>query len=528
MKRRVIVLACFVALGSVDYALAADDCLRECSGDTGCEIEVAECLIGAGRAREAIKRLKPLTGGEDVNSAYLRMLAKAYLADGNQFWAQRTLQRAIDRDEADCASRSFLAWVHISQGDLDLAAQALGHESCPGPGPLAARWKVLEAFIARTEEKHEVAAAAVEQVEDAGEIYPEDNSLWLNLRRSETPGFIEPLSLRLELWGGYTSNAEAGSPADQSTSGMESAFGRFDLFSNFVMPLTGPIRPALEGEIKGHGIDEDIPRKLSYMELRLRPAVIIGRDFRVLIGYRADILLINQDEKSPFYEGHRGEVELEAGPILVFSGFGRRIFRERGRTRWEFDAGLGGSLSLHRKLRLLLAGSFRYYDARTDPYDQIGGTGILVFRANIAAGFSARVGVTLSVDSYLNSGGERGEVAFGIEDKRLDIITKPSVEFWSPDLWGGLRVALGYEFSKRWSTADNEGDNYAYLEHRVLLKMRWSFDWNPWAPEVVDPEGRVAMDYGLGAQADDILDQERIQDLLRQDEAARRGSSCVD
>ena len=120
------------------------------------------------------------------------------------------------------------------------------------------------------------------------------------------------------------------------------------------------------------------------------------------------------------------------------------------------------------------------------------------------------------------------EVAFGMEDtKRFDILTKLSAGLWSP-LILGTRFGIGYEYSIRNSSADSESDNYNYTEQRALLKARWVFDINPWAPGVVEPQGHVALDYGLGGDSGGGLDQERIQDLLRQDEAARRGSSCID
>ena len=175
---------------------------------------------------------------------------------------------------------------------------------------------------------------------------------------------------------------------------------------------------------------------------------------------------------------------------------------------------------------MLAAFSLRYYDAVGDPYDQIGSTGLLVSRINVGAGLVVRLGVTLGVDYYHNSGGELGALAYGTDQKRFDVLTKLSAGLWSP-MWMGARAGLSYEFSYRESTAD-ELDDYDYNEHRLLIKIRWTIDLNPWAPQVVETKGRVALDYGLSEQAGAGLEEERIQDLLRQDEAARRGSSCVD
>jgi hypothetical protein len=98
---------------------------------------------------------------------------------------------------------------------------------------------------------------------------------------------------------------------------------------------------------------------------------------------------------------------------------------------------------------------------------------------------------------------------------------------WSPS-WAGFRIGIGYEFSWRESTADESTDNYDYQEHRLLFKTRFVFDLNPWAPKVITPKNHIELGYGIATRGEAGLDDERIQDLLRQDEAARRGSSCVE
>jgi hypothetical protein len=83
----------------------------------------------------------------------------------------------------------------------------------------------------------------------------------------------------------------------------------------------------------------------------------------------------------------------------------------------------------------------------------------------------------------------------------------------------GLKVGLFYEFSHRDSTIQI----YEYVDHRVLAKLQWSFSFDPWLPSAVAAPDHIPIDYGLGSTAL----EERIQDLLRQDEAAQRSSSCV-
>jgi hypothetical protein len=521
-----VVFALTAALIIIPLSAAGEECLRECAGEIDCEVEVVDCLIKAGRTREAVKHVKPLAKAHPDQPAFVHLLARAYLADKNPFWAQRTLQKA-----QDCTSRSWLVWVHIQNGDLDLAKEALAVEGCPRDAADKSRWHLLETFLARTQEDHARAFWTIGKVHKADEIYAEDERLWLFLRGAEDPGWIEPLSFRMELAGGYTSNSKGGSPTDPGRSGSQSALLRMDLFGRLVWPVTRLLRPTLEAGVKGHGItaETDGARKLSYLEVHARPGIIWGTKFpRLILGYKVDYLVLNQDleKKRRFFEAHRGEIEFETGRMTYFAGAGRRIYHENGRTRFEIDGGLGGSFMLFGRARMLAAFSLRYYDAVGDPYDQIGSTGLLVSRINVGAGLVARLGVTLGVDYYHNSGGELGALAYGTDQKRFDVLTKLSAGLWSP-MWMGARAGLSYEFSYRESTAD-ELDDYNYNEHRLLLKIRWTIDLNPWAPQVVETKGRVALDYGLSEQAGAGLEEERIQDLLRQDEAARRGSSCVD
>jgi hypothetical protein len=522
-------VAVFVAVLTLSAAgAAADACQRDCANDPACEIAVTDCLIEAGRTREAVDRLKPLVWQHPDVPVFARLLARAYLADNNQFWAERTLQEALARNPNDCMSRSWLAWVYLRNGDFDLAREILDQAGCPGAEAERARWLLLRAFMAHAAGDAQTAALMIEQVPEVGKLFSEDEGLWLFLRRARQPGWIDPISTRLELGGGYTSNSRAGSPTDPGTSGPSSALGRMDLFGRLVWPASPALRPTLEGNIKGHGITADETSDLSYLGLSVRPGILIGGDFpRVLVGYKADLLLLNEPDKREFHEGHRGEIEVEDTNTTFFIGGGHRRFAESGRTRWELDGGFGGAVPFPHRVSTLFALSLRYYNAVGEAYDLVGGTGLAVARVSIGAGAYARLATTVGLDYYFSSGGSRGQVAYGIDDKRFDIPTTTSAELWSPP-WRGLRAGLSYEFSWRGSNADTETQDYEYTEHRFLLKTRWTFDMNPWAPAVVTPENHLALDYGLAGGPEASLDNERIQDLLRQDEAARHGSSCAD
>jgi hypothetical protein len=530
LSDRAALLLVGVAVLTLANARAAErTCATACGSNATCEIEVTDCLIAAGRAREAVDRLKAVVKEHPEVPLFARLLARAYLADNNPFWAERTLQEALSRDPNDCMTRSWLAWVGISTGDLDLAREILAETGCPTTKAEHARWLLLSAFMAHAENDAATATESVGRVPDVGQIFPEDQALWLFLRGARQPAWIEPFSTRFELSTGYTSNARAGSPTDPGTSGPSSGLARMDLFARaaFPPPLQ-PVRPILEGGLKGHGISASEARDLSYLDLSIRPAIMIGADFpRLLLGYKADLLLLNEEDKRNFYEGHRGEAEVETGVSTFFVGGGYRRFAESGRTRWEIDGGLGRPVRLPFRVGGLAAVSLRYYDAVGDAYDLVGGTALVAVRRALPAGCYARLMTSVGVDDYPSSGGTRGFEAYGTTDKRFDVLTKVATEMWSAS-WHGLRAGLGYEFAWRVSTADQPYNDYEYNEHRVLLKTRWSFDLNPWTPEVVIEENHVPLDYGLSTNGGASLENERIQDLLRQDEAARRGSSCVE
>ncbi len=518
-----------VFLFSVSHPAGAENsCERRCAQDFGCEREVCDCLLNKKMARRAITRLKLLLKKFPDQAALAQLLSRAYLADNNPFWAQRVLVDFLGRHPGDCLTRSWLAWLHIGQGDLDLAGDVLDESGCPRGEAERGRWLLLRAFMASAENDDEKMSKLVDQASGVAELLPEDESLRLFLRSKTRPGWMEPLSLRFELSGGYTSNAKAGSPTDPGTSGPASGLGRLDLFAKFTWPAHPFVRPVFEGGLKGHGISSGQARELSYLEMSARPGVMLGAAFpRVFVGYKADLLLLGKETERYFYEGHRGEIEIEFGSLMLFAGAGRRIFQESGRTRWEFDGGLGGSATPLSRLHMLLALSLRFYDAEGDPYDQLGGTGLVVARVNLGSGLYARMGATIGIDYFPFSGGERGLVAYGTEAKRLDVLSKLSAEIWSP-AWRGVRAGLSYEYSWRETTADEVVEDYGFHEQRLLLKMRFTFGTDPWAPRVLADSDQTAPDYGLAGSSGSGFSDERIQDLLRQDESARRGSSCVE
>jgi hypothetical protein len=507
-----------------DPASGQQVCSRDCGTDLKCIVELSGCLLNQDKAREAIALLKPLVKERSAEAVLARCLARAYLADKNPFWAQKTLQEAVSRNPKDCQSLSWLAWVYIGQGYVDLAREILKRPECPITEAERTRWLLLRAFVARTKEDHQATSDLVGQVADRDSMYAEDEELWHYLRRHVDPSWIEPIRLRLDLSGGYTSNATAGLPTDPGLQGPKSPVGRLELIGTLVWPSKSTVRPALDLNFRGHGLTAKDASDQSYLELAARPAVILGRDMpRVVVGYEADLLLVNQDKRSLFYSGHRGEVELEMEKWTAFLGAGYRIFDEDARTRAEFDGGVGGGFLLFDRLQVMLVGLLRYHLASEDPYDLMGATGILVMRTSLGAGFNLRVMGSFGIDYFLNSGGDAGDLYFGTTDKRFEMFSRLSAGVWSP-AWSGVRLGLIYDLSWRDSTADTDRMDFDFLEHRAFLTVRWTFDSNPWAPALEAPRVHTPLHYGLSSRKASGLDEERIQDLLRQDEADRRGA----
>ena len=156
--------------------------------------------------------------------------------------------------------------------------------------------------------------------------------------------------------------------------------------------------------------------------------------------------------------------------------------------------------------------SARYHDARNDAYDQRGASLLVSAEQRWPSRWSARAGLLASADDYPDSTGYFAPAA------RRDLVLRLSASGFAPPLGNGIKLGLTYEFAVRDSTAAD----YDYADHRLLAKVIWTFTADPWLPHPATPVGHVPIDYGLGAT--EVA--ERVQDLLRQGEAAQRSTSC--
>jgi len=492
--------------------------------DAECERAAAVTLIERGETRAAVERLHAAIIRFPDDPALPLLLARSYLAEGNLFWAERGLRDTLVRRPADPEARAWLASIHLRQGDPELMKADL--ELVPEDGPARMRWHLLEVFRARLVGEADAAQRALVAVPRSAHLYPEDRPVWRFLQQQSDPWWLDPVTGTLEVAAGATSNALAGAPTDPGASGTSSGLATLELHGRLAPPASGALRPVLDLELIGNGLVEETYRELSSLEgsARLGGLLTASRQ-RLLVGYRAELLLLNQ-EPSRYAEAHRGELELESSSgWALLAGGGRRTYRDDRRTRWEGDVSVGGPLRLSAAVPLAAGAAVRLADANSPAYDQRGASALLVGRVPIGRGWSTRLALSGSWDDYPHSGGSEGLLVFGTAEKRRDLLGRISVGVWSPRRWVA-RAGIEWQYTQRDSTADDRpGFDFDYREHRVMARLHFDFDADPWAPRVVRTVGHVPLEWGLEAGGGE--QEERILDLLRQDEELRRGSSCM-
>jgi hypothetical protein len=446
--------------------------------------------------------------------------------DGNDFWALRALAALAELTPQDCEPLLWMAWISMKHGSMSDAREHLLAARCAPDTVSQTRWALLLAMLEQHTDHQEMALLHLASARAATDIYEEDRVVMDRLTSALDPGYISPFAGKIELTLGGSSNARAGSPADPADEGEDAASptGQLNLWLRFVGPTGRWIRPSMEAEARSLGYTADQGRDLSFFMGSLRPGVIVGDSTPSgLLAYRFDALLLaggDRYENGPlwFYNAHRAELEVNLLPNLsLFGGFGRRLFREIGRSRIEADGGVGGSYLPVSQLRILGALSGRWHAADKGAHDLRGGSALASAELRLPHDWAVRAGALVGLDWYPNSAGYFD--AAKPDTDRRDVLLKLSASGFSP-AFAGIKVGGTYEYAERFSTTTP----YSYRDHRLLLKVALSFATDPWGPRPVSPEGRVPLDHGASPSAFD----ERLQDLLRQDEAAQRSSSCVE
>jgi hypothetical protein len=286
-------------------------------------------------------------------------------------------------------------------------------------------------------------------------------------------------------------------------------------------PVPRLARPAADLEVRALGYGASESRDFSTWQLSARPGLLVDLLRGVLLAYRFEALQVAAGDRygsGPlwFSNGHRAELEVALPrSLLVFGGAGRRLFREDGRTRTEADLGVGASVKPAAFVNLLGAVTGRGHWAQNPAYDLWGGTLLVSAEWKLPLKISLRTGILGAIDRFPRSAG-----FFGTSQARRDLLLKASLGLFASTSWEGVRVGATYEASSRSSTASS----YSFDDHRVFLKLVWASTWDPFSPRAVEPAGHVALDWGFAKAGV----EERVQDMLRQDEALQRGSSCVE
>ncbi len=512
-----------ILASTLAHAEPRADCQRTCQ-TLSCSLSVARCMLEVPDPRSAKNVLRPLLAQHGESVPLHLLLVRAYLDLGNMSWARRLLYQAMEIAPEDCQARSFLIWFHLRQAELAEAKEQLDLPGCPGDGPLRGRWHLLTGTLARFQKQRGPAERALDRARAEGTLMAEDQELLQHLEAYVRPGAPKPISVRLEIGGGYTSDGLAGSPSDEAhPEALPSPVVTAEILTVISPPWGRRVRPLLELDLRTQLFTRQQVSDYSYLNLGVRPGLALGA-WRLF--YRGQLFLLAGTDKYTeagprwYYETHRGELDWAPRPWLtVMTGAGRSIFRERSRTRTELDGSLGLALNVWR-IRLLSVLSYRLHWATSSAYNLGGGT-VIVSGTLPLKHLSLRGRLLSSFDLYPDSAGYFSSLDQDAHEARRDFMIKGGLELWSPS-WRRARVGLTYEFSRRLSSVSS----YEYQDHRLLLRLRFNVTFDPGAPATAaTPSGHVRLPYGVSRA--EQLEDERIQDLLRQEDAARRGSSCV-
>jgi tetratricopeptide (TPR) repeat protein len=482
-------------------------------------------LRAQGKTREAVEILKPAVASHPDAIDLCLLLAQVYLDEKNQAWALRTLAGYLVQRPADCQASAWLGWLQMRQGLVAEARESLEEAKCEAGTPHATRRDLLLAMVAKHLGEPDLAAGHFSSARQAPLAFAEDRRALADLAGQE-PGFVVPLTGRFEMSTGWAANALAGSPVDPATNSgdLSSMAGQLSAWLRFVVPTGVGLKPSIEVEGRSLGYTSAPGKDFSYLTLGARPGLIVGRRANLLLAYHFEGTLLaggDRYDEGPnwFYNAHRAETEIGLFRSLsAFAGVGKRSFRESGRSRFELDGGVGGGTTLGKgSTQVLGAVILRRHDAEKDPYDLWGGSLLLSAEHRLPKQWSVRLGVLLGLDDYSRSAGYFDALA--PNTSRRDVLLRVSASGFAPPIASGLRAGLTYEYAERFSTAGP----YDYRDHRLLAKLLWTFSHDPWLPRAISPRHHLPLDYGF-AQPEF---SERIQDLLRQDEAAQRSSSCV-
>ncbi|PIE19047.1 MAG: hypothetical protein CSA66_03155 [Proteobacteria bacterium] len=517
--------AALVAWAPGPAAAAPDACptILDACRDAACGARVVRCLLDdPDRAAPEVKEVAKRAAQLWPKARDLRLLlAAAYLADDNAVWALRTLVRWRAAHPDDCEALALIAWTKVRMGLFDDVAPLLEGPACATADAAGTRALLLRALGRHHAGRAAEARGDLARAREQPAAYAEDRGALGALSRIVEPARLRHLAWRVEGIAGWAANPLLGSPNDPQAAAAAEGSGYFDLqaWLRVAPELGAPVRPLLELQPRTVRYLSSAAEGLSTVGLSGRlGAVLDTPGLRVLLAWRPDYLRLDQGdayEEGPlwYYGGHRAELEVELGPeLMVFGGAGVRDFRQLGRSRAEVDLGLGGGVALPARLSLLWAASGRGHLAKDAGYDLVGFNGVTSLNAPLAGPIWARVNLGLGADWYPRSVGRFGDAA------RRDLTLRAGARL-GVTLRSAVRVALAWELTHRDSTIDE----YAATDQRVTVRIGWWGDRDLGGPPISAAPAVVPLDWGLegGAGA-----EERLQDLLRQDEQVSPSCGC--
>lgn len=519
---RPILASVLVLLLLFPAELPADPCENE-----ECAVGLAGGLLAEGLAEEALTYLKEQAAAFPGSGRLHTLLAVAYSALGNHAWAIRTLTGWLEEHPEDCEARTWLAWSYLQLGEVREPLEHLPDSACSKEGSLETRAHLLRALLLHSAGR-DGAEEELGKARGSREAFTADRAALGTLSRIIEPYRLSDLSWGVEVHAGFTTNALLGAPNDPTDrpGDRSSAYLQSNAWVRLNPDLGRIIRPSLELQARALHFFDPGADGLSYMNLTGRGGFNLDwGTVRLLAAYRPDYLLLGQGdgfESGPVWYagGHRGEMELEIVPwLFAFAGGGHRTFRELGRTRYELDGGLAGQVLAVQRLRIVAALSGRRYWANEDGYDVTGLTALLNIGLSLPERWTLQAVTSLFADWYT---GSDGFGVFGLEDgeKRRDLFLKVGVTAWSR-VYDGISVGVGYEYSRRFSSASL----FRLHDHRVLLKFRWSGSRDFRLPSLSTAASLADIPWGLSGGVDD--QEDRIQDLLRQDEQSQNVCGCA-
>jgi len=452
-----------------------------------------------------------------------RERALSYLDADNRLWAAKVLLERLEAAPQDLETRTWAVWVLMQDGDIERARYLLDRAEPPDDGPLRGRVELLEAALAHLEQD---ADAAVEELRELiggdHDLFAEDQRLFDDLRADVLGNPGNPLSARVLFDAGYTSNAIQSAPQDVGASleGAGAGVMGLDLVLR-AEPWTSPrLRPV--AEVRGRGFTPLSAQaaSLGFVALGGRAGAEVGRSDAVRLRLLYSYEQLGIRDRGWFMVAHRGELEadLVAG-LQLFFGVGRRVYEHLPRTRTELDGGVAlvAALSSGWNITGIVAG--RVQQARHEAFHDRGLTVLLRVRMPLPRGAMVKARALASFDTYpYSSDYYEGQV-------RRDGMIKVEVGPWTPPLWG-WRLGATYALAHRTSTVDSPRDSFTYTDHRFLAQLRWQGAFDPTRPRRArGGDDHIPLPYGV---QDEDAGLDRVQDLLRQEDSARRGSQCVD